>query len=180
MTNMAPDGAIAAIGQQAPFDITRFFEGQTRAYGLFENRKGQVRRRFTADIIGTWDGHIFRMDEAFRYDDGRSERRVWLIEKHDAHRFTARCNDLIGNAKGTASLDGSHMTYRFRLRMSSGLSVALDFDDYMYPVHDDLLLNKATLRKWGIRVGQLFVTYQRVGHTTGAQAGLTERILTKA
>jgi Protein of unknown function (DUF3833) len=176
----APLGATTASGPPAPFDMTRFFEGQTRAYGLFENRKGEVRRRFTADITGKWDGAIFNLDEAFRYDDGRSEHRIWRIEKHDAHHFTARCDDVVGQAHGTASPDRSHMTYTFRLLLASGRRVALDVDDYMFPVHDDLLLNKATLRKWGIRVGQIFVTYERVGRATMAHPERSERILTRA
>jgi hypothetical protein len=163
MTNMPSEGAITAGQHDDLFDLTRFFQGHTRAHGVFENRKGQVRRRFTAEITGTWEGTTFRMDETFRYDDGRLEERTWFVDQLVGDRFTARCADLVGNARGVSTSDGSHMTYTFRLVLKSGHRISVDFDDRMYRVHDDLLLNRATVRKWGFRVGELYITFERVG-----------------
>ena len=70
--------------------IEDYFAGETRAWGLFEDRFGTLRRQFTVDITGTWDGDQLVLDERFRYSDGdlilvraevgdsSGELRMWL------------------------------------------------------------------------------------------------------
>lgn len=38
----------------------------------------------------------------------------------------------------------------------------LYFDDWMYQIDDNVILNHVTMRKFGVRVGELTVTFQRV------------------
>ena len=36
--------------------IEEYFSGYTRAWGIFEDRFGNLRRQFVVDIDGSWDG----------------------------------------------------------------------------------------------------------------------------
>ena len=63
------------------FLLEEFFEGKTRARGLFEDRGGNVRRQFVVDITGQWDGKTLTLTEDFRYSDGETETRQWKIKK---------------------------------------------------------------------------------------------------
>ena len=47
-----------------------YFAGETRAWGIFEDRFGNLRREFKVDIAGTWDGRLLTMVEDFVYSDG--------------------------------------------------------------------------------------------------------------
>jgi hypothetical protein len=145
----------------APFDLTRFFEGHTRAHGVFEDRKGRVRRRFTAEITGCWTTGVFILQEVFQYDDGMTERRVWQVRPEDRGTFIASCDDIAAPVTGHATHDGCRMAYTFLLSLASGKKIAVQVDDRMHQVHEDLLLNRATMRKWGIKIGELFITYER-------------------
>jgi hypothetical protein len=40
------------------FRIEEYFPGRTRAWGIFQDRFGRLRRQFTVDIDGTWDGCV--------------------------------------------------------------------------------------------------------------------------
>ena len=52
-----------------------YFAGQTRAWGMFEDRFGSVRRQFSVDITGTWDGEtlILRLYEVEGRDPSRAD-----------------------------------------------------------------------------------------------------------
>ena len=50
--------------------LEEYFLGKTRAWGIFEDRFGKVKRQFVVDIEGTWDGHTLILDENFSYSDG--------------------------------------------------------------------------------------------------------------
>ncbi|MDP6897324.1 MAG: DUF3833 family protein, partial [Rhodospirillales bacterium] len=63
------------------FVLEEYFAGKVRASGIFEDCFGVVRRQFTVDITGTWDGRQLVLDERFHYSDGEKDQRVWAIEK---------------------------------------------------------------------------------------------------
>ena len=53
------------------FVLEEYFHGKTRAWGLFEDRFGTVRRQFVVNINGDWDGTTLTLDEDFLFDDGK-------------------------------------------------------------------------------------------------------------
>jgi hypothetical protein len=58
------------------FDLFEYFEGTTKAYGLFEDRFGKIKRQFTVTIEGTVSGDTLTLDEDFVYDEGELQNRV--------------------------------------------------------------------------------------------------------
>mgnify|MGYP001339034154 CR=1 FL=1 len=62
-------------------DLFEFFAGETIAYGIFEDRFGNLKRQFRININGKIDNQILTLDEDFLYDDGEQAKRIWKIEK---------------------------------------------------------------------------------------------------
>ena len=142
------------------FDFTRFLHGETTAWGMIEDRFGRVRRKFTAQMVGRWNGDVFVLDEVFTFDDGEVESRTWQVSPGSNGSFTATCDDCEGRAIGSCSLDLISMRYRFKLRIS-GRTVSVDFDDRIHRAANGVALNRATIRKWGIRIAELWVVFVR-------------------
>jgi len=65
------------------FQLEQFFDGHTKAYGQFQDVLGNVSRRFTVDIAGTWSGNTLTLVEDFTYADKTTEQRVWTLTKAD-------------------------------------------------------------------------------------------------
>ena len=146
-----------------PFDLTSFLEGRTFAWGIFEDRFGRVRRRFTVEMVGHWEERIFHLDERFTYDDGSHEARVWRVKSEGRGRFTATCPDCVGIARGECNADAIRMAYTFRLKFE-GRELHVTFDDRIYRVGDNVAVNRATMRKWGVRLGEVSLFFQRDKH----------------
>lgn len=142
------------------FDPTTFFAGRTRAHGVFEDRFGRARRRFRADIDGRWDDDVFVLDEMFAYDDGSVEQRTWRLTRPTDGRFTATCPDCLGVAKGELSADGWRMRYRFHLRLG-GRTATVTFDDRLYRTGNGVAINRATLRKFGVVLGDALIVFEK-------------------
>jgi hypothetical protein len=157
---MANDSAPGSLPGR--FDITTFLAGRTTAWGIFEDRFGRLRRRFRVEMDGRWDGREFVLDEAFHYDTGDRERRTWRIVPGADGRFTGSCADCLGVATGACSSDAVQMSYRFRLRMEPR-SIVVTFDDRIYRMGDGLAINRATMSKWGIRLGEVSLVLVKDG-----------------
>ncbi len=153
------------------FDITRFLDGTTRAYGLFEDRFGRIRREFSATLDGRWDGDTFVLREDIHYRDGAIEHRVWRIQLGHSGSFVASCDDCIGVARGQNFERSWRMTYRFRLRMRKR-SLTVSFDDRVQCLDQHLAMNRATIRKWGLRLGEAFIVFERSSSGTDLTAAL--------
>lgn len=50
--------------RQPRFVIEDYFTGKTKAWGIFEDRFGNLKREFVVDITGSWDGKQLILDES--------------------------------------------------------------------------------------------------------------------
>ena len=48
------------------FSLEEFFDGETEAYGQFQDILGNVSRRFLVEIEGSWDGSKLVLIEDFK------------------------------------------------------------------------------------------------------------------
>lgn len=147
-------------GTKPELRIEEYFAGETRAWGIFEDRFGSLRRQFVVDIQGTWDGEELILDERFRYSDGEQDRRVWTIKKIDDHRYEGRAADVIGIATGEAY--GNALNWRYDMDLKVGDSTfRVHFNDWMYLQESGVLVNRARVSKFGIEIGEVTLFFQK-------------------
>ena len=142
------------------FDLERYFTGHTQAYGSFFDRGGTLKRQFVVDIHGYRQGEEFILDEAFEYNDGEKQSRQWRIRALGDGRYEGRAGDVIGVAQGQALGQALNWRYQLNLPFGDG-TIAVDFDDWMFLQTEDVLANRATISKWGFRVGEVMLFFQR-------------------
>jgi hypothetical protein len=139
-------------------DLAQYFNGTVDAYGVFTDRSGRVVKRFTVVMTCQWDGHNGVLDEAFTYADGSTQRRVWRLTKGANGRYTGRADDVLGEAQGEVAGNAFRWNYTLLLPVD-GTTYEVQFDDWMYLMDDRTMLNKATMSKWGVRLGEVTLTF---------------------
>jgi hypothetical protein len=144
----------------ATFDLSQFFDGQTTAYGIFEDRFGRIRRRFDGLFVGRWSGDEFVLNETFTFDDGEVETRVWRLKRVANGRFAAATPDCIGTANCEAFAQSTRMRYSFNLKMKRRV-VPVALDDRIYRLDDYRAVNRCRVSKWGIKLGELTIFLER-------------------
>ncbi len=145
---------------QPPLLIQEIITGKISTYGYIANRKGRVIRRFTADMLGEWQENKGNLKEYFVYDNGAKVNREWQFQLIDEHHFTATAPDVIGVAKGEQYGNTIHMRYQIKLSIGSE-SQTIYFDDWQYRINEKMVLNKITMKKWGIKVGEIFLALEK-------------------
>lgn len=140
--------------------LEEYFAGETRAWGIFEDRFGRLRRQFTVDITGTFDGETLTLDERFRYADGERDRRIWTIRRTGAHSYEGTADDVIGTARGEAY--GNALNWRYDMDLPIGDStLRVHFDDWMFLQPSGVLINRARVTKLGIELGSVTLTFMK-------------------
>jgi hypothetical protein len=144
-----------------------YFEGRTMAWGLFEDRFGKVQRQFVVTIDGNWDGETLLLNEDFVYDDGETENRVWKLTKTDDNNYIGTTQNVIGTATGTRSGNAFNLKYTFNLKVGDD-QWKVKFDDWMFLQADGVLLNKATVTRWGFKLGTVYLSFNKPANQVSA------------
>lgn len=144
-------------GAQPPLRMERFLDGRTYAYGVFE-RSGVLDRKFVVEIDGAWDGETLTLEEYFLYDDGQTQTRVWEWEAAP-DGFVGTAGDVIGEADIEVIGDAAFFTYDVDLVLSDGDTIRVRFDDRIYAAGEEVLINRSTVKKFGLAVGQVTVVF---------------------
>jgi hypothetical protein len=142
------------------FVLEDYFKGETQAWGLFEDRTGKVRRQFVVDISGRWDGTTLILDEDFRYSDGGTENRLWTITKTGPNDYVGETTEAVGAAIGKTAGNAFRWEYNFNLKVGDS-AWKVHFDDWMFLQPNGVLLNKATVSRWGIKIGTVFLSFTK-------------------
>ncbi len=159
-------------GREPALVLEEYFLGETKAWGIFEDRFGNLRRQFTVDIKGSVEGDLLVLEEDFLFDDGEVDRRVWRIKRVDEHTYEGQADDVHGVATGKVFGNALNWTYLVDLKIGERTTV-VRFDDWLFLQDDDVLVNRAVVTKFGIRLGEVTLFFQRVDEAVESRAGST-------
>lgn len=147
-------------GQSPRLDLRQYFNGSVDAWGLFTDRAGKVVKRFTVEMNCSWQGDRGVLDESFSYSDGSRQRRVWRLHQLADGQFTGRADDVIGEAVGRQL--GNAFQWRYTLALPvDGRVVEVQMDDWMYLMSERVMLNKATMSKFGVQLGEVTLSFTK-------------------
>lgn len=140
--------------------MENYFNGTVDAWGIFTDRSGKVVRRFTVVMRCKWEGDTGVLDEDFIYSDGTKEKRIWTLKRVGEGRYTGTAADVVGQAEGVVS--GNALQWKYTLALPvDGKIYHVQFDDWMYLIDDKVMINKATMSKFGIYLGEVTLSFTK-------------------
>jgi hypothetical protein len=147
--------------EQPTLDLAKYFSGTIVGHGMFQDRAGLVVKRFKVVIAAHWQNNIGTLDEDFTYADGSKQRRVWTITKLDETHYEGRAADVVGVATGVAA--GNALRWSYVLALPVGKKIYnVNFDDWFYLQDQQVLLNRSFMSKFGVRLGELTLSFSKV------------------
>jgi hypothetical protein len=145
--------------EQPPLDLAQYFNGTVDGWGMFQDRSGQVIRRFTVRIDAKWDGNRGTLDEHFEFSDGEKQNRIWTLVK-DGDRYTGTAGDVVGTGQGLQQGNAFNMHYVLRVPWA-GRTIDVDMDDWMWRIDAETVLNRTAMTKFGFRVGEVTLSLRK-------------------
>jgi len=149
----------AALAEPS-FTLEDYFSGYTQASGLFVDRFGSIRRQFSVDIHGYVDDDKLILDEDFTFDDGEQTKRIWRITPLGRGQYIGTADDVVGTAKGQITGNRLRWTYDFNLTVGKQVW-RVHLDDVMLLQANQMLLNRASMTKFGITIGEIIIAFQQ-------------------
>ena len=146
---------------QPAFDLEQFFDGDVNAWGIVQNRSGEVVQRFIVDIAGKVEGDTLTLDEKFEYGVGEGPtERVWTIVKQSDNTFIGSATDIEGPAKGTSYGNAFNFHYEMDLPVDD-TTYAVTFDDWFWAFDENTMMNRSYIRKFGIVMAEVTIFMQK-------------------
>lgn len=145
---------------QPKLDIKEYFNGPIKAWGVVQDWRGRVVRKFDIDMVGSWDGDEGKLEENFHYYDGETQQRTWKITKTGESRYEGTAGDIIGKATGEQNGDAVNWHYVMDVPVDD-TTYRLKLDDRMWQMNDGVLINRSYMKKFGITVAELTIFMQK-------------------
>ena len=148
--------------EQAPkFNLVEFFDGNVTAWGIVQNRSGEVVQRFIVNIDGSVQGDELVLDETFQYIIGEGvTERVWRLQTNTDGTFTGSASDIAGLATGTPHGNAFNFVYEMDLDVD-GSTYRVAFDDWFFAIDDNTLMNRSYIKKFGVVMAEVTIFMQR-------------------
>ena len=130
-------------------DLAQYFNGAVDAHGIFGAAAADV-RRFTVVMECSWKGNEGVLDEAFTIPTAPPAPHLAADRALPGNTGTA--DDVVGTWPGADA--GNVLRWGYTLALPvDGKVYHVDFDDWMYLIDERVMLNRATMSKFGVRLG---------------------------
>ncbi len=146
---------------QPDFNLQQFFEGEVKAWGIVQDRSGNLVQRFEVDIIGSVEGDTLTLDEKFYYSlgDGPAER-VWTITEKASGSYSGFATDIPGPAFGRDY--GNAVLWSYEMDLPVGdTSYVVKFEDWIWAFDEKTILNRSYIKKFGIVMAEVTIFMQK-------------------
>jgi hypothetical protein len=152
---------IKQYAQQKPaLEMQQYFNGTLDAWGMFQDRSGEVIKRFKVVIKCSWKDDVGTLDEDFVYSDGSTQKRIWTLKKQSNGEYIGTADDVVGEAVGVIS--GNALRWKYVLALPVGEKIYnVNFEDWMFLMDDKVMLNRAVMSKFGFRLGEVTLSFSK-------------------
>ena len=150
------------LSSQVTFKPKEFFNGDIKAWGIVQDRKGNITQQFTVDIVGKVDGNQIVLDETFDYLAGEGViQRTWTITVDpQEEEFLGKAND-VDSATGQIFGNAMHWAYSMDIPYK-GDTIEVAFEDWMWAFDSDHLINRSYIKKFGFVVAEVTLFMQKI------------------
>ena len=142
------------------FDPANYFAGKTEAWGMFQKRSGEVVKRMHVEMTGTVSGNQLVLEEHFSNDDGTKQDRTWTLVRQPDGSWIGTAGDVIGQGIGRAAGNAFNLRYTLLLPVD-GKTYEVQMDDWIFQSDADTLLNRTTMSKFGVELGQATLFFRK-------------------
>lgn len=143
------------------FDPQRFFDGHLSGWGIYTDRSGVVRQRFKIEMEAAWQGDLGKIQQIFRYSNGKVTERIVTLNKLDESRYRIVASDAQSQGEGRVAGNSAHWNYQLPFDGGAGLELR-EVEQWSYAIDANTLVQKITLKKYGLPMGELTMFVQRI------------------
>lgn len=144
------------INQKPEFNLREYFTGPVQAWGIIQDRNGNITRKFDIDLVGTWNGDDGELVEDFSYYDGETQRRVLKLKDMGSGRYQVRADDIVDFGESVTYGNAFNLNYTMELPVD-GDTLRVNLEDWIWAFNDGVIINRADIKKFGVTVAEITI-----------------------
>lgn len=142
------------------FELKQYFNGDFLAWGMVQDYKSKITRRFCVELNGTWQGAKGTLAEKFYFNDGEISYRTWQLTQYPNGVYTGTAEDVVGTAKGQQT--GFAFQWQYNLLVPiDGKTYQFSMDDWMYQIDEQRLMNRTSMSKLGVKLAEITLYFDK-------------------
>jgi hypothetical protein len=143
-------------------ELKSFLNGKIIGYGIIQNRKRKVIKKFEFIANASWDNNNNgTIIEKMIYDDGRIDNRTWNLTEKSHNHYIAKSDDVLNYAE--IFINGNAMKWSYQMYIPVGKKkYKITFEDWMFLLNEKTLINRNYFKKFGFNVGELTLFMQKI------------------
>ncbi|MCX5478295.1 DUF3833 family protein [Kaistia geumhonensis] len=144
----------APVPAAKPDFFETVFEGLAIGRGRIRSGIVGLDRGFLVWTTGRHRGRDFELDQLFRFDDGKTDRRIWRFHRVAQGRWLGERQDLAGPATVWTEGGAVRLSYDILMRPAGRLAaLRLHCEDRVTRLASGALLSRGTIHRLGLPVG---------------------------
>jgi hypothetical protein len=148
-------------GGRPILDPEKFFAGHTHSWGIFESRSGEPTKILHTETWGRLEGGVLHFEQDLLIAGDKKKHRSWLIQRVDAHQYTATGTGIVGVAQGEAYGNVFHLDFTLDAAPGNPLG-RVHMSQWMYLQPDGVtLVNRDTLTKAGVILTEITEQFRK-------------------
>ena len=160
LTGCASQNLAGYASEKPVLDLTQYFNGTVDAHGIFQGRSGQIVRRFTVVMECSWKATRACWTKPSPIPTAPPQRRIWRLTKHADGHYTGTPTTWWAQPGARRRAMPFAGATRWRCRWMAKV-YHVDFDDWMYLIDERVMLNRATMSKFGVRLGEITLSFTK-------------------
>lgn len=125
-------------------EIDQFLRGNLEGFAIVQNSRGKIMDSLLINVNGNWEKNKGTVKFVYKFNNGETDSRTWLITVDDREHFTAIGHDFISPAKGRQSGNVGHINYVLSKGFANRLK-DVKFSDDIYLVDKNSAIITSTM-----------------------------------
>ncbi len=139
------------------FDLVAYFDETIYGYGVIE-RGDRIVSRFDMIVQPGFQDDVLELDETFLFDNGSQYRRVWRLKRQSPGVWIGGADNVDGKTR-VEVIDGVVRMHYVAEFPNNDDMISLRFNQRLFPMAGEIVMNRSKLSKFGIPVGTVTVVF---------------------
>lgn len=140
-------------------DIAAYFDRNLRGSGVIE-RGGEITQRFDMEVTGQVEGDRLTLRETFLFPDKPDFTRTWRLSRTAPGEWKGSAENVRGQTVIRVENGVARMAYVAEFPTDDGSTISLRFDQRLYMMEGETVINVSKLSKFLIPVGTVTVIFR--------------------
>jgi hypothetical protein len=143
-------------------DFKSFFNGKLVARGVYFNLKDQAESRFIMNSEGVLNGNKMKLTYLDRNNEKKHFNAYAMFDDNYPRSFIYKDEMMVGEGVYEQQGNATHVSYDLKIEREDKSTIIVHCEDWLYLIDEKHAINKIKITKFGIHVGDIIMSIEKI------------------